>query len=281
MAKQFTRAEIDEATQYIGLRSGVNPKVGLILGSGLASLAAQVTQPMVIPYSEIPHFAVSTVEGHPGELVVGQLEGCPLAVMRGRVHYYEGYTMQQVTFPIRVMWALGVKVLVITNAAGGLNPAFRAGDVMLISDHIGLVNMVGLNPLHGPNDPQIGPRFPDMTQVYDPALRKLALQAAADLNITLQQGVYLMQAGPCFETPAELRWVRSMGADAVGMSTVPEATMARHAGIRVLGFSGISNVVHMEPSDVEVTHEEVLQAGKALVAKLTPLIKEILRRLEL
>jgi purine-nucleoside phosphorylase len=281
MARQLTRAEIDEATQYIALRSGVSPRVGLILGSGLASLAAEVTQPTVMPYSDIPHFAVSTVEGHPGELVVGQLEGCPLAVMRGRVHYYEGYSMPQVTFPIRVMWALGIRILVITNAAGGLNPAFSAGDVMLITDHIGLVNMVGLNPLHGPNDPQIGPRFPDMTQVYDPALRKLALQAAADLNIPLQQGVYLMQAGPCFETPAELRFVRSMGADAVGMSTVPEATVARHAGIRVLGFSGISNVVHMEPSDVEVTHEEVLQAGKALVAKLTPLIKEILRRLEL
>jgi purine-nucleoside phosphorylase len=281
MAIQLTRAEIDEAAQYITHRSGAAPKVGLILGSGLASLAAELTQPTVIPYSEIPHFAVSTVEGHPGELVLGRLEGRSLAVMRGRVHYYEGYTMQQVTFPIRVMWALGVKVLIITNAAGGLNPAFRAGDVMLITDHIGLVNMVGLNPLHGPNDAQIGPRFPDMTQVYDPALRELAQQAAADLAIPLQQGVYLMQAGPCFETPAELRLVRLMGADAVGMSTVPEATVARHAGIRVLGFSGISNLVNMEPSDVEVTHEEVLQAGKALVAKLTPLLKEILRRLEL
>ncbi len=281
MARQLTRAEIDEAAQYIASRSSVSPKVGLILGSGLASLATEVTQPTVIPYSDIPHFALSTVEGHPGELFLGQLEGCPIMVMRGRVHYYEGYTMPQVTFPTRVMWALGVKVLIITNAAGGLNPAFHAGDVMLITDHIGLVNMVGLNPLHGPNDPQVGPRFPDMTQVYDPALRELALQAAADLDIPLRQGVYLMQAGPCFETPAELRFVRLIGADAVGMSTVPEATVARHAGIRVLGFSGISNVVNMEPSDVEVTHEEVLEAGKTLVAKLTPLIKEILRRLEL
>jgi purine-nucleoside phosphorylase len=281
MAVQLTRAEIDETAQYVAHRSGARPKVGLILGSGLASLAAEVTQPTVIPYSDIPHFAASTVQGHPGELVLGPLEGCAVIVMRGRVHFYEGYTMQQVTFPIRVMWALGVELLIITNAAGGLNPAFRAGDVMLITDHIGLANMVGLNPLHGPNDPQIGPRFPDMTQVYDPALRELALQAAADLDIPLQQGVYLMQAGPSFETPADLRFVRLIGADAVGMSTVPEATVARHAGMRVLGFSGISNVVNMEPSDVEVTHEEVLEAGKTLVAKLTPLIKEILRRLEL
>jgi len=281
MARQLIRAEIDEAAQYIAQRSGISPKVGLILGSGLASLASEVRKPTVLPYGDIPHFAVSTVQGHPGELVLGELAGRPIIVQRGRVHYYEGYPMSQVVFPTRVMWALGVQVLIITNAAGGLNPAFRAGDVMLITDHIGLVNMVGLNPLHGPNDPQIGPRFPDMTQVYDPALRQLALQAAADLDIPLQQGIYLMQAGPCFETPAELRFVRLIGADAVGMSTVPEATVARHAAIRVLGFSGISNVVNMEPGDAEVTHEEVLEAGEALVSKLTPLIKEILRRLEL
>jgi purine-nucleoside phosphorylase len=220
------------------------------------------------------------VEGHPGELVLGSLEDWPVIVMRGRAHYYEGYTMQQVTFPIRVMWALGVNYLIVTNAAGGLDPSFRAGDLMLLTDHIGLANMVGLNPLHGPNDPEIGPRFPDMSQVYDPELRDLAIQAAADLGITLRQGVYIMLSGPSFETPADLRFLRLIGADAVGMSTVPEATIAHHAGIRVLGISGISNVANLEPGAAEVSHEEVLEAGKSLVANLTPLVKELLRRLE-
>ena len=280
-ASRPTPDQYREAATYILEQTHHRPSIGLILGSGLGPLADQVSEADILDYTSIPYFSSSTVHGHSGRLILGTLENHTVVVMQGRLHFYEGYTMQQVTFPIRVMWALGVELLIITNAAGGLNPAFRAGDVMLITDHIGLANMVGLNPLHGPNDPQIGPRFPDMTQVYDPALRELALQAAADLDIPLQQGVYLMQAGPSFETPADLRFVRLIGADAVGMSTVPEATVARHAGMRVLGFSGISNVVNMEPSDVEVTHEEVLEAGKTLVAKLTPLIKEILRRLEL
>jgi len=280
MDVQLTRVEIHEAADFIAKKTSLRPRAGLILGSGLASLADEVAQPVVIPYPEIPHFVASTVEGHPGELVIGLLQGCPVIVMRGRAHYYEGYTMQQVTFPIRVMWALGVKYLIVTNAAGGLNPSFRAGDLMLITDHIGLANMVGLNPLHGPNDPEIGPRFPDMSQAYDPALRELALQAAADLGITLRQGVYIMLSGPSFETPADLRFLRLIGADAVGMSTVPEVTVARHAGIRVLGISGISNAANLEPGAPELSHEEVLEAGKALVAKLGPLIKEILRRLE-
>ena len=280
MSLQPTRAETHESADYIAKKTDVHPRVGLILGSGLAPLADQVTQPVVIPYSDIPHFPVSTVEGHPGELVLGWLEDWPVIVMRGRCHYYEGYTMQRVTFPIRVMWALAVKYLIVTNAAGGLNPSFRPGDLMLIMDHIGLANMVGLNPLHGPNDPEIGPRFPDMSQVYDPALRELALEAAADLGITLQQGVYIMLSGPSYETPADLRFLRLIGADAVGMSTVPEATVAHHAGIRVLGVSGISNVANLEPSAAEVTHEEVLEAGEALVAKLGPLVKEVLRRLQ-
>lgn len=280
MGLQLTRVEVREAADFIAKKTSLRPRVGLILGSGLAPLAAEVAQSVVIPYPDIPHFAASTVEGHPGELVIGLLQECPVMVMRGRAHYYEGYTMHQVTFPIRVMRALGVKYLIVTNAAGGLNPSFRAGDLMLITDHIGLANMVGLNPLYGPNDPEIGPRFPDMSQVYDPALRELTLQAAADLGIALRQGVYIMLSGPSFETPADLRFLRLIGADAIGMSTVPEATVAHHAGIRVLAFSGISNAANLEPGAPELTHEEVLEAGKSLAAKLAPLIKEILRRLE-
>jgi len=249
------------------------------LGSGLAGLVSEIEQSVVVPYSDVPYFVPATVEGHPGELVLGTLQSCPLMLMCGRAHYYEGYTIQQVTFPIRVMWGLGVKYLIVTNAAGGLNPSFRPGDLMLITDHIGLSNMVGLNPLRGPNDPEIGPRFPDMSQVYDPELCELTLQAAADLGIAMHQGVYIMLAGPSFETPADLRFLRLIGADAVGMSTVPEVTVAHHAGIRVLGISGISNVAPLEPSTGKVTHEEVLEAGKGLVAKLGPLIREILRRL--
>jgi purine-nucleoside phosphorylase len=207
------------------------------------------------------------------------LQDVPVMIMRGRAHYYEGHTMQQITFPIRVMWQLGIQYLIVTNAAGGLNPSFRAGDLMLLTDHIGLANMVGLNPLRGANDEEIGPRFPDMSQVYDPVLRDLALQAAADLGIDLKQGIYIMLSGPSFETPADLRFLRMIGADAVGMSTVPEATVAHHAGLRVLGISGISNEAQMEPGS-EVSHAEVLEAGKPLVAKLVPLIQEILNRLE-
>ncbi len=277
---QQSRTEIHEAAAYIAARTALRPRVGLILGSGLSSLAAQVAQPTVIPYPEIPHFAPCTVEGHAGELLLGSLQECPVLIMRGRPHYYEGYSMAQVTFPVRVMWALGVKVLIVTNAAGGLNPAFRAGDLMLIADHIGLPNMVGLNPLRGPNDAEIGPRFPDMSQVYEPRLRELALESASALGMVLRQGVYIMLSGPSFETPADLRFLRAIGADAVGMSTVPEATVAHHAGIRVLGISGISNVAQTEPGGAKVTHEEVLEAGKTLVSKLEPLLEEILRRLQ-
>jgi len=280
MDLQPTRAEINAAAEFISQRTTLRPLAGLILGSGLASLAAEVVQPVVIPYADIPHFAPATVEGHPGELVLGRLQGCPVMMMRGRVHYYEGYPMSQVTFPIRVMWALGVKYLVVTNAAGALNPAFQPGDLMLITDHIGLVNMCGLNPLRGPNDPEIGPRFPDMSRAYDSQLRELALQVAVEQGITLHQGVYIMLSGPSFETPADLRFLRMIGADAVGMSTVPEVTVAHHAGIRVLGISGVSNAAVMEPGAAPLSHEEVLAAGETIVARLSPLLKGILRHLE-
>jgi purine-nucleoside phosphorylase len=261
-------------------KAGLRPQLGMVLGSGLAGLASEVAQAVTIPYTQIPHFAPSTVEGHPGELVLGLLQGRQTMLMRGRTHHYEGYSIQQVTFPIRVMWGLGVRHLILTNAAGGLNPSFRAGDLMLITDHIGLSNMVGLNPLCGPNDPEIGPRFPDMSCVYDQGLRTLVLQVAQELGIPMRQGVYVISSGPSFETPADLRFLRLIGADAVGMSTVPEATVAHHAGIRVLGISGISNVAKLEPSAGQVSHEEVLEAGKSLTAKLVPLIREVVRRLE-
>ena len=280
MELQPSRAEILQAARFISQKTALQPRTGLILGSGLASLAAEVAESVTIPYREIPHFASATVEGHPGELVLGRLEGCPVMMMSGRVHYYEGYSMAQVTFPIRVMWAMGVKYLIVTNAAGALNPSFRPGEIMLITDHIGLVNMVGLNPLRGPNDPEIGARFPDMSRAYDLELRQLALKTASALGITLHQGVYIMLAGPSFETPADLRFVRMIGADAVGMSTVPEVTVAHHAGIRVLGLSGISNAVDTGPDAAPLSHEEVLATGKTIVARLSPLIKGVLRHLE-
>ncbi len=277
MDLETARKQVREAADVIARRSRQKPQVGLILGSGLASLADEMEQPVVIPYGDVPHFAVATVEGHPGELVMGELAGCPVMMMRGRVHYYEGYPMDEVTFPIRVMKALGVKAVIVTNAAGALNPAFRAGDLMLITDHIGLVNMVGLNPLRGPNDPLLGPRFPDMSQAYDPELRQVALQAAKKLGLHLHQGVYIMLSGPSFETPADLRFLRLIGADAVGMSTVPEVTVAHHCGIKVLGISGISNAATMEPGAAPLSHEEVLAAGEKIVAGLAPLVKQVLR----
>jgi len=281
MDLESARVQVRQAADAIVKRSKQKPLVGLILGSGLASLAEEMKQPVVIPYGDVPHFAVATVEGHPGELVMGSLAGTPVMMMRGRVHYYEGYSMDQVTFPVRVMRALGVKALIVTNAAGALNPAFRAGDLMLITDHIGLVNMVGLNPLRGPNDPEIGPRFPDMSQAYDPKLRETTLAAATKLGIHLHQGVYIMLSGPSFETPADLRFLRLIGADAVGMSTVPEVTVAHHAGIKVLGISGISNAAAMEPGGAPLSHEEVLAAGDRIVAGLAPLVKEVLRSVKL
>jgi len=213
-------------------------------------------------------------------LVIGTLEGQSVIVMQGRSHYYEGCSMQQVTLPVRVMQLLGVEILIVTNAAGGLSPEFRPGDLMLIADHINLIGMAGLSPLRGPNDPTLGPRFPDMSEAYDAGLRELALRVAAERNIKLHQGVYICLAGPSFETPADLRFLRKIGADAVGMSTVPEVTVARHGGIKVLGVSGISNVAAIEPGSAPpTTHEEVLQAGPVIMPKLMTLIRGVLKAL--
>jgi purine-nucleoside phosphorylase len=280
MQKFFSQSDFEASAATIQRRTEVRPRVGLILGSGLSTLADAVEDGVVIPYGEIPHFPVSTVEGHVGRLVVGRLEGQAVAVMQGRAHYYEGYSMAEIGFPVRVLQVLGIEILVITNAAGGLNSEFRAGDPMLITDHINLIGMSGLNPLRGPNLDDLGPRFPDMSRAYDPELRTLARQVAREADVILREGVYICLAGPSFETPADLGFLRVIGADAVGMSTVPEATVARHGGTRVLGLSGISNVLPVEGAPpVETTHEEVLEAGRMLVPRLEAIIRGVLREI--
>ncbi|MCB9139605.1 MAG: purine-nucleoside phosphorylase [Caldilineaceae bacterium] len=276
----FTLADYDEAAQAILNRTAQQPRIGLILGSGLSPLADQIEDAVIIPYDEIPHFPVSTVAGHAGRLVMGTLAGAQVCVMQGRFHYYEGYSMQQTTLPVRVMQRMGIGTLIVTNAAGGLNPEFNAGDLMLIEDHINLLGMAGANPLRGPNLDAFGTRFPPANRVYTPALRRLAKEVAAANDITLRSGVYIILAGPNFETAAEVRMVRNWGADAVGMSTVPEALVAHHAGMEVLGISTITNVaIDDVETDAEPTHEEVNEAGKLIVPKLMALLTQILAQL--
>jgi purine-nucleoside phosphorylase len=276
----FTRKEFDEAADTIRDQTRHHPEIGIILGSGLSPLADEIEEADAISFSEIPYFPVSTIEGHAGSLVIGELAGQTVMVMKGRTHFYEGYSMQRVTLPVRVMQVLGVHTLFVTNAAGGINPEFQPGDLMLITDHINLIGMAGLNPLRGPNLDEFGPRFPDMSCAYDLALQATARRVASDLGFTLQEGVYMCLAGPSFETPADLRFLRAIGADAVGMSTVPEVTVARHGGTRVLGVSGIANAVITDiNADCETTHEEVLEAGKIIIPRLVGLLKGILRDL--
>lgn len=268
------------AADYIRERIPTPPQVGITLGSGLASLADEVQNPVVIPYGEIPHFPRSTVEGHPGRMVLGTLAGMPVAVMQGRVHFYEGYSLPEVTFYVRVLRLLGVHTLILTNAAGGLNPDFRPGDLMIIVDHINLPGLVGHSPLWGPNEDRFGPRFVAMNKAYDRELRQLALEVAAELGIPVRQGVYVGLGGPTFETPAEVRMLRSWGGDAVGMSTVHETVVAVHAGMRVLGISTITNVaVDRLDAEEEADHEEVLATGQAVTPRLAALIKGVLARL--
>lgn len=275
----FTLAEIDQVAEGVRSRTRYKPKVGLILGSGLGDLADAVEAADIIPYSELPYWPLSTVHGHVGRLVIGKLENQPVMVMQGRAHYYEGYSMQEVTLPVRVMQRLGVKVIIVTNAAGAIRPEFSPGDVMLITDQLNMVGMAGLSPLRGPNLDELGERFPDMSQAYDRTLIDLARKVAAREHITLHEGVYACLAGPSFETPADLRFLRTIGADAVGMSTVPEVIVARHGNTRVVGFSGISNKANLNGSTT-TTHEEVLQAGKMIVPKLKTLILGLLANLD-
>jgi purine-nucleoside phosphorylase len=278
MTTFVTLEQIDQAADAVRKRTSYQPRVGLILGSGLNSLAESVVKPDIIPYSELPNWPVSTVQGHAGRLVIGELEGQPVFVMQGRIHFYEGYSMSQVTLPVRVMLRLGLEMMFVTNAAGGVNPAFAPGDVMLITDHLNLVGMTGANPLMGPNIEELGPRFPDMSQAYDRELMPIARQAASDQNIQLHEGVYCALSGPSFEGPADLRFLRLAGADAVGMSTVPEVIVARHGGLRVMGLSGISNKANLDGSTM-TTHEEVIEAGKIITPKIEKIIRGVLRAL--
>ncbi|NMB90030.1 MAG: purine-nucleoside phosphorylase [Chloroflexi bacterium] len=278
MEKFLTLEEIQAAAQAVQKRTSYHPRVGMILGSGLGELADMVEAPDIIPFGEIPHWPQSTVPGHVGRLVIGRLHGQDVMVLQGRVHYYEGYSMDRVTLPVRVMQQLHMEMLFVTNAAGAIHPDYDPGDVMLITDHIALIAMAGLNPLRGPNLETFGPRFPDMSQVYDRGLMALAREEAQRTGVTLREGVYVCLSGPSFESPADLRFLRTIGADAVGMSTVPEVIVARHNNMRVLGLSGISNKANLDGSTV-TTHEEVLAAGKMIVPKLSKIMLGVLDRL--
>ncbi|WLR49653.1 purine-nucleoside phosphorylase [Bacillus tianshenii] len=266
---------IKEAADYINKHISVEPKIGLILGSGLGVLADEIENPETIDYRNIPNFPVSTVEGHAGQLVVGKLQGKSVIAMKGRFHYYEGYEMAKVTFPVRVMRELGVEKLIVTNAAGGVNESFSAGDLMLISDHIN--NMNG-NPLIGPNNNELGVRFPDMSESYSKQLRQLAKGVAKKLSLTIQEGVYVANSGPVYETPAEVRMIRKIGGDAVGMSTVPEVIIARHSGMEVLGISCISNMA-AGILDQPLTHDEVIETTERVRASFLAFVKEIVNEM--
>jgi purine-nucleoside phosphorylase len=273
-----TLEQIDQAADAVRARTSYKPRVGIILGSGLNDLAASVQKADAIPYADLPNWPLSTVHGHAGRLVIGELEGQPVLVMQGRVHFYEGYSMSQVTLPVRVMTRLGLEMMIVTNAAGGVNPEFVPGDVMLITDNLNMLGMAGANPLMGPNIDELGPRFPDMSRSYDQQLMALARTSAKENKLTLREGVYCGLSGPSFESPADLRYLRLAGADAVGMSTVPEVIVARHGGLRVLGFSGISNKANLDGSTV-TTHEEVIEAGRIITPKMEKVIRGVLRSL--
>jgi len=270
-------SQIERARDTIAARAGRAPRIGMILGSGLGSLADELEDAVVVSYADIPGFPRSTVHGHRGELAIGVLAGQQVAVMRGRFHFYEGYSMQQVTFPVRVMRALGCDTLIATNAAGGLRPDWAVGDLMVLADQIFLPGMAGHHPLRGQNDDRLGPRFPAMVGAFDAELRQIAHAVAEEQGATLREGVYLMLAGPSFESGAELRMCRALGADVVGMSTAPEVIVARHGGMRALGISLVTNLAL--PDGPPANHEEVLEAGEAAKPKFAALLKGILSRL--
>ncbi|GAB7386196.1 purine-nucleoside phosphorylase [Bacillaceae bacterium] len=269
--------KISEAVAFLEKKFSVKPKVGLILGSGLSVLAEEIEHPEAVPYGEIPHFPTSTVEGHAGRLVAGALEGKTVVAMQGRFHYYEGYSMSEVAFPVYVMKKLGIDTLIVTNAAGGMNRDFQPGDLMLITDHI---NFTGDNPLRGPNIEELGPRFPDMSEAYDRELLALAEKKAKEAGIDVQKGVYVGIAGPSYMTPAELTMLARMGGDAVGMSTVPEVIAANHCGLRTLGITCITDMAigeELEP----LTHEQVIAVANRTRPKLITLVKAVVSALEL
>lgn len=269
------RKHIDEAVGFLRTKTSMQPQIGIILGTGLGGLAKEIKQETVIDYEQIPHFPVSTVESHHGRLIFGTLGGKQVVAMQGRFHFYEGYTMQQVTFPVRVMKFLGVQTLLISNAAGGMNPQWRKGSIMIITDHI---NLQGDNPLIGPNDDSLGPRFPDMSGPYSKELTTLAEKVAIDSKIRVEKGVFVAVPGPNLETRAEYRFLRLIGADAVGMSTVPENIVANHMGMRVLGFSIITDECFpdsLQPANVA----EIIAVANEAEPNLTALMKGVVERM--
>ena len=273
---RFVHDDLQNAQRLIRERTDLHPRIALVLGSGLGPLADHVQHSVSIAYGDIPGFPVSTAPGHPGRLMLGMLEEQPVAVLVGRSHMYEGYTAEDVVFPLRTVRHLGAEFLIITNAAGGVNPGFHPGTLMLITDHI---NLTGRNPLIGPNEDSLGPRFPDMSEAYDPSLRSLAIEAADITGIELSQGVYLGLLGPSYETPAEIRMARALGADAVGMSTVMEVIAANHMGMRILGVSCITNMAAgMLPQ--KLTEQEVIETAHAVRVPFTNLVERVVRSLE-
>ena len=265
------------AARVIRARCKDEVRVGLVLGSGLGAFADDLDEAVALPYAEIPGFARSTVEGHAGRLVLGKVAGVPLAAMQGRFHYYEGYDWADVIFPVRALGVLGVKALVLTNAAGGLNNSLKQGSLMLISDHL---NLMSANPLRGANDERFGPRFPDLSEVYDKEFQEIAIQEARAMKIELRRGIYAALTGPSYETPAEIRMLRAAGADAVGMSTVPEAIVARHMGLKVLGISCITNMA-AGVLDKPIDHAEVIETGERVRVKFAALLRRVIPKLTL
>lgn len=266
---------INQAADYIRNKLSIKPLVGLILGSGLGVLADEINNKTVIQYKDIPHFPESTVAGHKGQLVVGTIEGKPVIAMQGRFHYYEGYTMEQVTFPVRVFKQMGIEALILTNAAGGINKSFQPGDLMIITDHI---NQMGTNPLIGPNQDELGTRFPDMSQVYDLDYIEHATMCAKEMGLHIQKGVYVGNSGPAYETPAEVNMLRIVGGDAVGMSTVPEAMVGKHASLKILGISCISNMA-AGVLDQPLSHDEVIATTEIVKEDFLRFIKKVISSL--
>lgn len=266
----YSRAE--NAARTIRARTAAEAQIAVVLGSGLGAFAEEFEDSVALPYREIPGFVSSTAQGHAGRLVIGKVEGVPVVAMQGRVHYYEGYSLEEVTFPIRTFKLLGINTLILTNAAGGIDVQLSQGALMVISDHL---NLMGVNPLRGPNDERFGPRFPDMSEVYSRDLQELASEEARALEITARRGIYAALAGPSYETPAEIHMLRAFGADAVGMSTVPEAIVARHMDLRVLGISCITNMA-AGISESPINHEEVMETGQRVRESFTQLLRRVI-----
>ncbi|GJM33313.1 MAG: purine nucleoside phosphorylase [Saprospiraceae bacterium] len=268
--------KILEAANWLKIRLATVPKTGIILGSGLGIVGEEIEQAIKLPFSDIPHFPVTTVAGHQGQIITGNLNGKQVLVMQGRIHYYEGYSMKEVIFPLRMMQLLGIKNLMVTNASGGLHADFRPGDICLITDHL---NLMGVDPLRGPNDDRLGPRFPDLSQAYDPHFLNLARQEGQKQGLNLKEGVYAAISGPCYETMAEVRYLKNLGAELVGMSIVPEVIAARHGGIRVLGISCITDTP-LHPNKEGVSHQQVVDVAAKAAPKIASLIRGIIKKVE-